>query len=94
MLSEEARTHRVERPHPHAGRLRSKEVRDAIAHLPRGLVRERDGENPFGRNAVLLHEMTDSSGQNPCLARPGARQNQHGPLEMHRGLELVRVEAC
>ena len=89
---QQARTDRVEGPHPEPGGLAVQQMPDAGAHLAGRLVREGDREDPPERHAVLADEVHDPGGQNPCLAgaRPG--EHQDGSLEVRDGLSLLGIE--
>ena len=75
---------RTRRPDQHAR---------AIAHLPRGLVGERDGEDLVRLGRLGGHQVGDPMGQHPGLARAGSGQDQQRPLIVGHGLALGLVEA-
>ncbi len=65
---------------------------DPLAHLGRGLVGERDGEDLPGVRAV--GELPgDAVGEHPGLARAGAGDDEQRRAGVHHGLALLRVHA-
>ena len=82
----------MEGHHPHRPRDPPDQPRDPLAHLIRGLVRERDRENlhrprPFGRQ-----QPGDPVGEHPGLARARAGEHQQRPIAVSDRLALRRVE--
>ncbi len=63
---------RVERPRGHAG---DAQPRQPLAHLRRGLVRERDGEDLVGRERAARHLVGDAPRDRRRLARARARED-------------------
>ena len=91
---EEAQAERVER-----GDLRlelavaaAQQLRRALAHLARRLVRERDRGDPVRAHPVLLHEVRDLLGDHLRLARTGAREHEQRPVDVGDGFALGGVE--
>ena len=91
---EEARADRMKRGKPW---LRGRdpgaqqELRDAVAHLLRGFVGERDGENGFCGHAVgnqICHAISDRAG----LAGAGAGEDQHRAFGGFGGQPLFGVQ--
>jgi hypothetical protein len=64
---------------------------DALLHFARGLVRERDSQNVLRRDA-LGDEVRDAVGDDACLARARARQDQNRAVDGFSGLTLLRVQ--
>ena len=56
------------------------EADDPLAQLGRGLVRERDGEDPPRRDALDPDEVGDAVGQHAGLARSGAGEDEQRAL--------------
>jgi hypothetical protein len=65
---------------------------DAVAHLGRGLVRERDGEDAVRRDALDLHEPLDAVREHSGLAAACAREHERGLQRGSHGLTLRVVE--
>ena len=82
----------MERRHPHAVADRPEELGDPVAHLARGLVRERDREDLERRRAELGDEIREPVGQHPGLARARAGDHEHRPGRQRHGLVLGRVQ--
>ena len=57
----------------------AEQLLDAPAHLARGLVRERDGEDAVRRGAFGLDEPGDAVREHARLAAAGAGEHEHGP---------------
>src|SRR5437867_1475846 len=55
------------------------------AHLPRRLVRERDGEDPRRRDAALADEMRDPGREDARLARSRAGEHEERAAGMADG---------
>jgi hypothetical protein len=62
-------------------------VADPLLHLPRRLVRERDGEDRGGDDA-LGDEVRDPPGDHARLARPGGRDDQERAVDVGDGVAL------
>ena len=90
---QDPRARRVERGHPHPVRDRTDQLGDAFLHLARGLVRERDREQPERRDALLLDEVGDAMREHTRLARAGAGDDEERPVGCRRGFALDRVQA-
>ena len=69
----------VEGADPHAEPGHAEQLLDAAAHLARGLVRERHGEDAVRRGALDLDDPGDAVGEHARLAAAGAGQHEHGP---------------
>ena len=83
----------MERQDPHApGDARANEPLDPLGHLPRRLVREGDGEDLVGADAVFPDQVSDPMGERPGLAAAGAGDDQDRALGMQDGLALDVVE--
>ena len=62
------------------------QLADPVAHLPRGLVGERDGQHAPRRRVAGGQEVGDPSGQHAGLARTGPGHHQQRPTPvLHRG---------
>ena len=81
----------VERHHPHAARL-ADEVLDALAHLGRGAVRERDREDLVRPRAALAEQVADARGEHARLAGAGARDHEGGAVGQRHRLPLGGVQ--
>ena len=90
--AQDAHAHAVERRHPHAARTRTHQPAEALAHLGRRLVSERDRQNLPRRHVQIVDEMRDAVGQNARLARSGTRQHQQGAFGALDRLALRSVE--
>src|SRR5262249_28815536 len=66
-------------------------VADPLFHLPRGLVGEGDGADGVGRNA-LANDVRHPTGNDACLARTGAGDDQQRSVDVRRGLGLLGGE--
>ena len=82
----------VERHHPHGPRRAADQQLDALAHLLRGLVGERDREDLVGARLLGAHQVRDPVCEHARLARAGARQDEQRTLAVHHGVALGRVE--
>ncbi len=82
----------VERAAPHANRLGAEEASDALAHLARRLVGERDREDVLRVDAVMLDEVRDARRQHARLAGSGAGEHQHWSFEMEYRVALRGIE--
>ena len=83
----------VEGHHPHRPRRVAEQQLDALAHLLRGLVGERDREDLAGPRDAGLDEPRDAVREHPRLARPGAREHEQRPLAVRDGGALGLVQA-
>jgi hypothetical protein len=77
-------------PEPAGGR--PDEGDQPVAHLPRGLVRERDRDDPLGPHAPHLHEVRDAVGEHPGLAAARAGEHEERTALVQHRLALGRVE--
>ena len=66
----------MERPDPHAANGPVHQLLDTCPHLRSGLVRERDGENPFRQRLSRLEIPRDPVHEHARLAAAGARENE------------------
>jgi hypothetical protein len=82
----------VERHHPHRAHRAADEQLDALAHLLRRLVGERDGEDLVRAGEPAADQPRDPVGEHARLARAGARQDQQRPLAVGHRVALGRVE--
>src|SRR5439155_20037254 len=93
LLADDLHSEGVERAHRHPAGLGrpAGEREDALAHLGRRLVGERDREDGATRQP-LPEQMNDPMGDDERLARPGAGQDQHGSVGLADRLALLRIE--
>ena len=82
----------VERADPHRRARHAEQLLDAAAHLARGLVRERHGEDAVRRRALDLDDPGDAVREHARLAAAGAGEHQHRPERGGDGLALRVVE--
>ena len=68
------------------------ELAHALLHLARRLVGEGHGEDFVRPRAPRPQQMRDARGQNPRLARAGARKHQHRPVRALDSLALLGVK--
>ena len=87
------RARRVEGHHPHRARAAAEQQLDALAHLLRRLVRERDREDLVGARHPRALEKRDPVRQHARLARSRAGEDQQRPLAMGDRVALRGVEA-
>ena len=90
---QDARAGRVEGEDPHPLRdPAADELLDALDHLARRLVRERDREDGARRDPLLPDQVGDPVGQGPGLPRPRAGHDEHRTVRVEDGLALDGVE--
>ena len=89
---EHAHAHAVERVDPHAADAGLHELVQPLAHLGRGLVRERDRQDVPGCDAQVFDEVRDTVREHARLAGSGTRQHEQGPFGRLHCLSLRRVE--
>ena len=92
LATQKARAERMERAEPDVFRGIADHTVDAVAHLRRGLVRERDGKNAVRRDA-MRQEVRDAARQHLRLARACARHDEQRPLHVLDSLFLHGVES-
>ena len=92
LLAQDAHAGRVEGRHPHRARSRADELDDALAHLARGLVRERDREDLAGARVAGREQVGDAPGEDPGLPRPGAGHDEQRAAAVLDGRTLLGVE--
>ena len=83
---------RVERHHPGGARGRADEISDALAHLPRRLVRERDREDLGRLHADRAEQVRDAAREDAGLAGARAGDDEHGAFGVEDGLALRRIQ--
>jgi hypothetical protein len=83
----------VERHDPHRAGRAAHEQLDALAHLLRRLVRERDREDLVRARLPRAQQIGDPVCQDARLARSRAGQDQERPLPRRDRLALRRVQA-
>ncbi len=92
LAAQDADAGAVERHHPHRVRARADELFDALLHLARGLVGERDREDLTWVDAPLGQQMGDAVGEHAGLAGAGAGDDEQGGAGVHDGRALVLVQ--
>ena len=93
VLAQHAHAHGMEGAHPHAAGAAGNECCQTLAHLGRGLVGKRDGQDLPGLNAQVAKHMRDAEGQDAGLARTGAGEHQQRALGGQDRLALGGVQA-
>ena len=94
LAAEDAHAGGVERRDPHALRAVADEVRDALAHLARGLVRERDREDLARPRLLRLRSrLAMRRVSTLVLPEPAPGDDQQRRTAIGDGLALRRVEA-
>ena len=78
----------VEGQHPHAARPAAEQQLDALAHLLRRLVGERDREQLVGPRLAAVDQVGDPVRQHARLAAAGAGEDQQRPVAVRDGLPL------
>ena len=71
----------------------AKDGGDAVAHFPRGLVREGDGQHLIWKGAPCHQDMGKARGQHAGLARAGAGEHEQGTVNGLHRLPLFGVQA-
>ena len=82
----------VKRGDPHPLRHRADEAADAIAHLPRRLVGERDRQQAERADVAVSEQVGDAVAQHACLARPGPGHHERRTVAVQHGSSLTRVQ--
>ncbi len=93
LAAQDAHARRVERRDPHALRAVADQLTDALAHLARGLVRERDREDLARPRLFRAQQRGDAAGQHARLARSGTGDDQQRGSAVGDRFALRRVEA-
>ena len=83
---------RMEGEDPDRPRHPAEHVLEALAHLSRGLVRERDREDLVWLDAVRPDEMGDAMREHPRLPRACPGNDEQRPVEMQHRLALGGIE--
>ena len=65
---------------------------EPLAHLGRGLVRERDREDLVRLHAVRTDQVRDAMGEDAGLSRACAGDDEQRPVDVEHGLPLGRIE--
>ena len=91
--AQHARAGGVERHHPHRARGPADQQLDAVAHLLRGLVRERDGEDLVRTRLTRAQQVRDPVGEHAGLAGARSGQDQQRPGARRDGVALRRIRA-
>jgi len=82
----------VEGPDVEVPGLDSAGSRGALPHVPRGLVRKGDRENPSGLDAVGMDEARDPLGDDRGLPGAGTGEDEERLGPVMNGVPLGRVE--
>ena len=83
----------MERGHPHAFRLRSDELADALLHLRCGLISKGDGKDLPRRHPTVLQQIGNAAGQHRSFAGTSAGDDKQRATFVHDGRLLLRVQA-
>ena len=83
----------MERGDPRLAAVLAEQPLDALPHLLRGLVGERDGEHLAGGGMTLADEMRDAGGNDTCLAgaRSGEDQERAGRVKNRVTLSWIQT---
>ena len=92
LVAQDPRAGGVEGHHPHRAGAPAEERLDPLAHLLRGLVRERDREDLPGAGEPGVHKPGDPVGEHARLAGARAREDEQRPVAVRHRLALGRVE--
>ena len=93
ILPQDAHAHGVERADPHAAHAAiGQHGGETLAHLGRGLVGERDGENLPGANTQVADHAGDTEREHARLARSSAGEHEQRALGGEDRLALCGVE--
>ena len=82
----------VERADPQVARRHAEQRLDAVAHLGRGLVRERHGEHVLRGDAVDADDPRDAVHEHARLAAAGAGEHERRAIRRRDGLALRVVQ--
>ena len=93
VVAKHAHAHGVEGAHPHAAGAAGKQRVEALAHLGRRLVGERDGEHLPRTDALVGHHVRDAVREHARLARARAGKHQERAVRTEHGVALSGVEA-
>ena len=92
--AQNTRAYRVEGAQGYVvSRLVPHQAKHAIAHLPGGLVRERDGNDTPRTDALLPDEVSDAVRDDAGLAATRARQDKQGAVGVFDCITLAGIEA-
>ena len=92
LAAEDAAARGVEGQDPDRARDAAEHVLEALAHLARGLVRERDREDLLRLDPVRVDQVRDAVREHARLAGARARDDEQRPLGREHGLPLGRVQ--
>ena len=82
----------VEREDPEPAPAAAEHLVEPLAHLARGLVRERDREDLLRLDAVRVDQVRDAVREDARLARARARDHEHRPFRVEDGLPLGGIQ--
>ncbi len=91
--AQHAGAERVERAEPEAFRRPAQDGADALAHLARRLVRERDRQDLPGESAAGHQDVGEARRQHSRFASARTREHEQRAVERLHRLALFRVEA-
>jgi hypothetical protein len=69
----------------------SQQIFYTLAHLTRGFVRKRNGENVIRRNAFFGDEISDANRDDACFTGTRAGENQKSAFGILDGFALLRI---
>ena len=92
LAPQQPRAQRVKGREPDLPAVLAQGLLDALPHLFRGLVGERDREHFIRPGDAAADQMRDARGDHARLAGAGAGQDQQGPIGMLRGPALFRIQ--
>ena len=78
---------------PQPLRRRTEQRPDPLAHFPRRLVGEGDGEHLIWKSAVGQQDMGKTRGQHPRFAGARAREHQQRPVDGFHRQALLGIQA-
>ncbi len=92
LTPQQPRAQRVKRREPDSVARTAQHRLDALPHLACGFIGEGDRQHFVRRGVSVADEIRDAIGDDACLSRAGARQNQQRPVDVQHGLTLFGVE--
>ena len=92
LTPQQPRAQRVKRREPDSVARSAQHRFDALPHLACGFIGEGDRQHFVRRGVSVADEIRDAIGDDACLSRAGARQNQQRPVDVQHGLTLFGVE--
>ena len=92
MNSQQPMRQAVERADPQVARRHAEQRLDAVAHLGRGLVRERHGEHVLRRDAADADDPRDAVHEHTRLAAARTGEHERRTIRRRNGLALRVVQ--